>query len=222
MKSACGDISLPMAALCMLLVSSFVRESQTVLGASAFTFSGIPLRFPAGKEHAIRWLLDRLGSLLGSHCSLSPSRTVSYDRKMTTVYMTSTMGKAPAFAKKLGTLPNEPNVQALVPFGGSAQSVSKPDKQILGGKGLGLQEMSSIGIDVPPGFTLTTPVCQIYQKTDDLPEELWQEVRAAIGRVEKDMGRKFGDANNPLLFSCRSGAAISMPGMMDTVLNVVR
>jgi pyruvate,orthophosphate dikinase len=111
--------------------------------------------------------------------------------------------------------------EALVPFGGSAPSVDNPDKAILGGKGLGLQEMSRIGVDVPPGFTLITPLCQVYQKEDDLPAEMWDMVMDAIKRVEKDMGRTFGAKENPLLFSCRSGAAISMPGMMDTVLNIV-
>lgn len=110
----------------------------------------------------------------------------------------------------------------IVGFGGSAPPVKNPDKKILGGKGLGLQEMGSIGIAVPPGFTLTTQLCQEYQKTGDLSEEVWARVKLAIQRVEKDMGRKFGDPANPLLVSCRSGAAISMPGMMDTVLNVVR
>jgi pyruvate,orthophosphate dikinase len=111
--------------------------------------------------------------------------------------------------------------EALVLFGGSAPSVDKPDKAILGGKGLGLQEMSRIGVDVPPGFTLITPLCQVYDKENDLPQEMWDKVKAAIQSVEKDTGKKFGANENPLLFSCRSGAAISMPGMMDTVLNIV-
>ena len=113
-------------------------------------------------------------------------------------------------------------VQNIVGFGGSAPPVPDPDKSLLGGKGLGLQEMSSIGIDVPPGFTLTTKLCQEYQETGDISEEVWEGIREAIGRIERDMGRKFGDADSPLLLSCRSGAAVSMPGMMDTVLNVVR
>ena len=109
----------------------------------------------------------------------------------------------------------------LVPFGGSAIPPETTDKQILGGKGLGLQEMSRIGVDVPPGFTLTTQVCQLYQSSDDLPEEMWQQVKAAVAQIEKDMNKKFGCYDYPLLFSCRSGAAISMPGMMDTVLDIV-
>ncbi len=111
-------------------------------------------------------------------------------------------------------------IEAVVPFGGSAVPIQNPNRHILGGKGLGLQEMGSIGIAVPPGFTLTTPLCQIYQQTNDLPTEMWEEVKKAIARLENDMGKKFGDATNPLLLSCRSGAAKSMPGMMDTVLNM--
>ena len=80
--------------------------------------------------------------------------------------------------------------------------------------------MSRIGVDVPPGFTLTTPLCQLYDKYGDLPTETWEAVRNAVKNVEKDMNRKYGDKDNPLLFSCRSGAAASMPGMMDTVLNI--
>jgi pyruvate,orthophosphate dikinase len=99
----------------------------------------------------------------------------------------------------------------LVPFGGSAPRVDNPNRAILGGKGLGLQEMGRIGVDVPPGFTLVTSLCQVYQKEDDLPKEVWDLVAEAIKRVEKDTGKKFGSNENPLLFSCRSGAAISMP-----------
>jgi pyruvate,orthophosphate dikinase len=107
---------------------------------------------------------------------------------------------------------------SLVPFGGSAPRVDNPDKAILGGKGLGLQEMGRIGVDVPPGFTLITPLCQVYQKEDDLPKEVWDLVMEAIKRVENDTGKTFGGAENPLLFSCRSGAAISMPGMVSSFL----
>ena len=119
------------------------------------------------------------------------------------------------------TLKNIDLSTSLVPFGGTAKRVDNPDKTILGGKGLGLQEMSRIGVDVPPGFTLTTPLCQVYQEIDDLPEEMWTQVRDAVKQVEKDVGKVYGATTNPLLFSCRSGAAISMPGMMDTVLNIV-
>lgn len=110
--------------------------------------------------------------------------------------------------------------ESVVLFGGSAAPVHNPNRAILGGKGLGLQEMGRIGVDVPPGFTLITPLCQVYEDGDDLPKEVWDLVMDAIKQVEKDTGKIFGAEKNPLLFSCRSGAAISMPGMMDTVLNI--
>ena len=110
---------------------------------------------------------------------------------------------------------------SIVPFGGSAPPQAKPDKQLVGGKGVGLQEMSRIGVDVPPGFTLTTRLCQSFEKAGDLSEEMWVEVKKAVERIERGTGKGYGDPKNPLLFSCRSGAAISMPGMMDTVLNIV-
>lgn len=87
---------------------------------------------------------------------------------------------------------------------------------------MGLQEMSRIGISVPPGFTLSTLVCQEYQQHGDLPADVWAQVEESVKRVEEDMGKKYGDAENPLLFSCRSGAAVSMPGMMDTVSTTIR
>lgn len=108
----------------------------------------------------------------------------------------------------------------IIGFGGSAKPQGKPDKTIVGGKGVGLQEMSRIGVDVPPGFTLTTPLCKVFEQYGDLPIEIWDEIKESVKRVESDMGKKYGDTENPLLFSCRSGAAVSMPGMMDTVLNI--
>ncbi|MEM4311506.1 MAG: pyruvate, phosphate dikinase [Nitrososphaerales archaeon] len=95
------------------------------------------------------------------------------------------------------------------------------DRKLLGGKGAGLAEMTLLGLPVPPGFTITTEVCEeFYAKGEKLPEGLMDEVKEAMGRLEKITGKKFGDDKNPLLVSVRSGAAISMPGMMDTVLNL--
>ncbi|MCX7831161.1 MAG: pyruvate, phosphate dikinase, partial [Acidobacteria bacterium] len=94
-------------------------------------------------------------------------------------------------------------------------------KELLGGKGAGLAEMTNLGIPVPPGFTITTEVCTyFYQNNKTYPKDLEEQVRKALLEVEKIMGRKFGDASNPLLFSVRSGARASMPGMMDTILNL--
>jgi pyruvate, orthophosphate dikinase len=94
-------------------------------------------------------------------------------------------------------------------------------KELLGGKGAGLAEMTNIGIPVPPGFTITTEVCNYFYKNGNkYPGELDAGVREALSGVEKVMDRKFGDPANPLLFSVRSGARASMPGMMDTILNL--
>ncbi len=94
-------------------------------------------------------------------------------------------------------------------------------RQLIGGKGANLAEMTSIGLPVPPGFTVTTEVCdQYYQQGKKLPKGLLDQVHKAIGLLEKEGGKKFGDSANALLVSVRSGAAVSMPGMMDTVLNL--
>ena len=94
-------------------------------------------------------------------------------------------------------------------------------RNLLGGKGANLAEMSSIGVPVPPGFTITTEVCTyFYDNNKTYPTELKDQVAAALAGIEAKMGKKFGDAENPLLFSVRSGARVSMPGMMDTVLNL--
>ena len=94
-------------------------------------------------------------------------------------------------------------------------------RNLLGGKGANLAEMNVVGLPVPPGFTVTTEVCTYYYNNNHTyPADLKDQVRAAVADVEKIMGKKFADANNPLLFSVRSGARVSMPGMMDTVLNL--
>jgi pyruvate,orthophosphate dikinase len=106
-------------------------------------------------------------------------------------------------------------------FGGGKAEGSKDMKEVLGGKGAGLAEMSNIGIPVPPGFTITTEVCTaFYQGGRKLPGDVVRGMRAALGKLEALTGKKFGDPENPLLVSVRSGARVSMPGMMDTVLNL--
>src|SRR5579872_4789087 len=91
----------------------------------------------------------------------------------------------------------------------------------LGGKGANLAEMTNIGLPVPPGFTITTATCNEYTHLGGkMPDGLMDEVEAALAKVEQKMGKKLGDASNPLLVSVRSGAKFSMPGMMDTVLNL--
>lgn len=105
---------------------------------------------------------------------------------------------------------------------GSGKAEGRADmKSLLGGKGANLAEMTNIQLPVPPGFTLTTEACNYYYANKKkYPKELRKQVEDALKKVEKDMGNKFGDAKNPLLLSIRSGARASMPGMMDTVLNL--
>jgi len=106
-------------------------------------------------------------------------------------------------------------------FGAGKADGTADMKNLLGGKGANLAEMCNLGIPVPAGFTITTEMCSEYYKNNKkLPAELTKEVSAAMAKVEKIMGPKFGDPKNPLLVSVRSGARKSMPGMMDTVLNV--
>lgn len=103
---------------------------------------------------------------------------------------------------------------------GKAEGTGKM-KDILGGKGAGLAEMTNIGLPVPPGFTISAEVCDYYYKHNrTYPEGLQEEIEEHLKRLEKVSGKKFGDPNNPLLVSVRSGAAVSMPGMMDTILNL--
>ena len=106
-------------------------------------------------------------------------------------------------------------------FGGGKTEGEAAMKNLLGGKGANLAEMANLKLPVPPGFTVTTECCVDYFKNGDkLPAGVEKQVTAALKHIEKAMGKKFGDAKNPLLVSCRSGARSSMPGMMETVLNV--
>ena len=106
-------------------------------------------------------------------------------------------------------------------FGQSKTDGDQTMKEILGGKGANLAEMSNLGIPVPPGFTISTKICDYFNTHDQkYPEGLKKEVQDSLAQLEKEMGMNFGDENNPLLLSVRSGAAVSMPGMMDTILNL--
>jgi len=106
-------------------------------------------------------------------------------------------------------------------FGGGVSDGEAGNKALLGGKGANLAEMASIGLPVPPGFTISTAMCALYHAEGEaIPESLRTEVGEGIAHIEKVTARKFGDAADPLLVSVRSGARVSMPGMMDTVLNL--
>jgi len=98
---------------------------------------------------------------------------------------------------------------------------NKEMKALLGGKGANLAEMTNLGLSIPPGFTLTTKTCNDFMAAGGkFPEGLWEEVLEHVETLEKTTGKKFNDPEAPLLVSVRSGAPISMPGMMDTVLNL--
>src|SRR5213595_3773626 len=98
---------------------------------------------------------------------------------------------------------------------------SEGGRELLGGKGIGLAEMTQLGVPVPAGFTVTTDACRAYmQNGKELPKGLETEIEEHLGALEQKSGKRFGDPGDPLLVSVRSGAAVSMPGMMDTILNI--
>ena len=106
-------------------------------------------------------------------------------------------------------------------FGDDATEGDATQRELLGGKGANLAEMCRIGLPVPPGFTIATSVCQrFYEEGEAVPDDVVAQIDDSIGRLERAMSRRFGDPENPLFVSVRSGAAVSMPGMMDTVLNL--
>jgi pyruvate, orthophosphate dikinase len=111
---------------------------------------------------------------------------------------------------------NFEEVAAAEKYAGSWDGV----RSLLGGKGAGLFDMTRAGVPVPPGFTVTTEACNEFRKTGKFPSGQWEQMLAELKKVEKATGKKFGDAKNPLLVSCRSGAKFSMPGMMNTILNI--
>jgi pyruvate,orthophosphate dikinase len=110
--------------------------------------------------------------------------------------------------------------QHVYRFSAGLADGSKEQRDLLGGKGANLAEMCRLGLPVPPGFTITTAVCNHFQQHGDYPAELKSEVEAALAELERLSGKGFGSTENPLLVSVRSGARVSMPGMMDTVLNL--
>jgi pyruvate,orthophosphate dikinase len=105
-------------------------------------------------------------------------------------------------------------------FGGGKADGHKDMKDLLGGKGSGLAEMTNAGAPVPPGFTITTEACNVFVERGEVPPEVNEQTEAALRRLEELEGKRLGDAENPLLVSVRSGAKFSMPGMMDTILNL--
>lgn len=126
----------------------------------------------------------------------------------------------PLCAAKVGA-PTEVSVKTVYTFSKKLSEGNATMKQLLGGKGANLAEMSAIGLSVPPGFTITTEACNLFHESGrQLPDGCWEEVLHALATIEQELGLKFGKKESPLLLSVRSGAAVSMPGMMDTVLNL--
>src|SRR4051794_5364544 len=136
--------------------------------------------------------------------------------------MTAYSEEPPVMTSSAARVKPEESIAKWVYRFGADQTEGRAEmKNLLGGKGANLAEMASLGLPVPPGFTITTEVCTyFYANAREYPAELKAEVTAGVQHIEKAVGLKFGDAANPLLVSVRSGARVSMPGMMDTVLNL--
>ena len=130
--------------------------------------------------------------------------------------------KAPAQKRAVARKPTTPKkIRCVYNFGDGKADGNGSMKPLLGGKGANLHEMTRIGLPVPPGFTITTEVCTyFYANKKYYPPELEDQVATALAKIEKSAGKKLGDHTNPLLVSVRSGARDSMPGMMDTILNL--
>jgi len=111
-------------------------------------------------------------------------------------------------------------VKYVYMFGADQTEGKSNMKELLGGKGANLAEMANLNIPVPPGFTISTEACTHYLKSKGLTDEMRREILSSVEKLEKTTGKKLGDNKDPLLVSVRSGARISMPGMMDTVLNL--
>src|SRR5437763_2308054 len=113
-----------------------------------------------------------------------------------------------------------PPPQSVFFFGDGAAEGTRDMKSVLGGKGANLAEMTNLGVPVPPGFTIACSACIAYLRDRSIPDPLRAEVTAALRRLEKTTGKKFGEPRAPLRVSVRSGAPVSMPGMMETILNL--
>ena len=149
----------------------------------------------------------------GSKRAVSKKRTTKVKKTVSTKTKTTRRAKK---SKKIST-----QYPPYYFFGGGKSDGDAAMRDLLGGKGAGLAEMSRIGINVPPGFTITTEICDLYYESNmEIPRDIDNDMEKQIAKVEKLTGMKFGDPEKPLLVSVRSGAKFSMPGMMDTVLNL--
>jgi pyruvate,orthophosphate dikinase len=133
---------------------------------------------------------------------------------------TRTSSGSAAAADGSAPLTNPPVSKSVYFFGGGSAEGTREMKAILGGKGANLAEMTNLGVPVPPGFTIACSLCIDYLRTKEVPASLRDEVDLSLRRLEEAAGKRLGDAENPLLVSVRSGAPVSMPGMMETILNL--
>src|SRR5437588_8854915 len=130
-------------------------------------------------------------------------------------------GLAGDVARTRRTLPVRPlKLRRMARFVFDFDEPSGGGRELLGGKGIGLAEMTQLGLPVPAGFTITTDACRAYLAAGEIPGGLEEEIAEHVARLEQRTGKRFGDDDDPLLVSVRSGAAVSMPGMMDSILNV--
>ena len=140
---------------------------------------------------------------------------------MTANGLSDTFIPYPRFQSIYGGIQFYGKAKFVYQFGGGVAETSVTSKDILGGKGAGLMEMTKIGLPVPAGFTIGIPACEEYYKAGrKLPKAIVDEVKVALAKLEKAVGKKLGDSKDPLLVSVRSGAARSMPGMLETILNL--
>jgi phosphoenolpyruvate synthase/pyruvate phosphate dikinase len=161
-----------------------------------------------------------------SHCETPDWKTLFEPRLFELVLMSKLykkkIAKKTSASRSAGVTPvPSKKVRYVYSFGDGKADGNGSMKPLLGGKGAGLHEMTRIGLPVPPGFTITTEVCTyFYANRKQYPHELAAQVATALAKVEKSVGKKLGDRTNPLLVSVRSGARDSMPGVMDTILNL--
>src|SRR5499427_527866 len=130
------------------------------------------------------------------------------------------MSVTPLSQRETETMRPQQGTKYIYFFGGGKAEGNGKMKDELGGKGAGLAEMTNAGLPVPPGFTIQTAACREYMKTGKVAPAIEQQTASALARLEELQGQKLGAGDNPLLVSVRSGAKFSMPGMMDTILNL--
>jgi hypothetical protein len=188
------------------LAAAILLSSSTTTTTTTTTQAFVPVgRTTFTSRHAA-------GVVVGRGTAITSSSTTT-----TKLYTATSPSSIETVQKQLNL-----DYPPISPFGCSSSSSTTTtttvvDKHILGGKGANLAEMSAIGLSVPPGFTITTEICDKFCNAwnSDIPSELWQQIVSSLSLVETEMGSQFGSSTNPLLLSVRSGAAISMPGMVS-------